>query len=79
MRVVEESADLVGHIHLSEPRLAPLGDGATDHGRAPAAIEEHLADRVACIEMLMTTEEPATESVERAVDFAVSTYRGTSS
>lgn len=79
VRVVEESAELVGHIHLSEPRLAPLGDGATDHRRAPAALEEHLADRVACIEMLMTTEEPATESVERAVDFAVANYRGAAS
>ncbi|WP_210438548.1 sugar phosphate isomerase/epimerase family protein [Nocardioides xinjiangensis] len=74
--VVDEVADLVGHVHLSEPGLAPLGDGASDHRRAPAALRAALADRVACIEMVMTTDEPATASVERAADFAVSTYGG---
>jgi sugar phosphate isomerase/epimerase len=72
--VVASAGDLVGHVHLSEPHLVPLGDGTSDHDHAAAALRDMLADRVACIEMLMTTDEPAQESVGRALDFALATY-----
>jgi sugar phosphate isomerase/epimerase len=74
--VVPEISPLVGHVHLSEPGLVPLGDGTTDHARAPAALRAQLPDHVACIEMLMTDDEAPTASVERAVRFAVDRYRG---
>lgn len=76
--VLCETADVVGHVHLSEPRLVPLGDGASDHHRAPAALAQHLGDRVACIEMVATTDEPPVQSVMRALEFAVTTYRAAS-
>ena len=76
--VVDDFAELVRHVHLSEPGLAPLGDGASDHADA-SAVRSRLSDRVACIEMLMTDEESAVTAVERAVDFAVATYGGTAS
>lgn len=74
-QVVGECADIIGHVHLSEPRLVPVGDGLTDHGRAASTIAKHLPDRVACIEMLMSTDEAPTAAVERAVRFVVRRYR----
>lgn len=74
-KVAEACADIVGHVHVSEPRLVPVGDGQTDHARAAAAIATYLPDRVACIEMLMTTDEVPVAAVERAVCFVTERYR----
>jgi sugar phosphate isomerase/epimerase len=76
--VVPASAEIVGHVHVSEPRLAPVGDGTADHERAARVLEEHLPGHVACIEMLMTESEPAVASVERAVAFVTQRYGGAS-
>ncbi len=55
MQVSERYATLVGHVHLSERGLKPLGssDGNFDHARAGAAFRQFLCskDRVFCIEM----------------------------
>jgi D-psicose/D-tagatose/L-ribulose 3-epimerase len=75
VEVVRACADLVGHVHLSEPRLAPVGTDETDHPRASSALAAYLPSHVACIEMVMTTDVPATESVARAVSFVIEHYR----
>ena len=72
--VVPDCRDLIGHIHLSEPDLAPLGDSATDHARAAAVIREHLPDLVAAIEMNATATETHPESIARALEVAQRFY-----
>ena len=67
-------APLIGHIHVSEPMLAPLGTGASPHAAASAAIARHLPGRVMTIEMVRAAEEPALGAVERAIGFARATY-----
>ena len=67
-------APLIGHIHLSEPMLAPLGTGSSPHAAASAAIARHLPGRVMTIEMVRAAEEPALAAVERAIGFARATY-----
>lgn len=73
--VLAEHAALIGHIHLSEPDLAPLGDCGVDHVALHAAMARVLPDHVATIEMLATSQEPPLKSVERALVFANRHYR----
>ena len=70
-------AGLVGHVHLSEPDLLPLGDGATDHAKVNAALERYLSDPLVSIEMLATKNEPHLASIERALQAAIKSYRVT--
>lgn len=72
---LKHCAALVGHIHASEPDLAPLGDGATDHSGAAAAIARCLPGHIVTVEMVATSAEPHLQSVERALDVALRYYR----
>lgn len=73
--VLEAHARHIGHIHLSEPDLAPLGDCGVDHGALHAAIAAALQSHVATIEMVATTTELPLSAVERALIFANHHYR----
>lgn len=74
-RVLQECAELIGHVHASEPDLVPLGDGATDHPRVRAALSDHLPDHVVTIEMLTKPPEPPLQAIERALLAATRHYR----
>lgn len=73
--VLAAHGPLVGHIHLSEPDLAPLGDKGVDHGALHRAIAAALPRHIGTIEMLATTAEPPLGAVERALRFANAHYR----
>ncbi|WP_374353639.1 sugar phosphate isomerase/epimerase family protein [Chitinimonas sp.] len=68
-------ADLVGHVHLSEPDLLPFGDGALDHVQIGAALRHYLPNHVLTVEMLAGKGETALQSVERALQCATRHYR----
>jgi D-psicose/D-tagatose/L-ribulose 3-epimerase len=70
--VLAAHAALVGHVHLSEPDLLPLGDGGTDHAAVSVALPAHVLS----IEMLATRDEPHLAAIERAVRLARRHYRG---
>jgi len=72
--VLQKYGSLMGHIHASEPNLVPLGDGETDHHKFAAGIGKHLADRTVSIEMLSTSPEAHSESIERALIVAKRHY-----
>lgn len=67
-------APLVGHIHLSEPLLKPLGDGDAPHGEAAKAIHALLPGSIMTIEMVRAEGESALAAVDRAIGFARRTY-----
>lgn len=73
--VLGTCALLVGHIHLSEPGLVPLGDGEASHEDLANALQKYLPDAVASIEMVATKGEPSLIAVDRAIRFACATYR----
>ncbi|TJZ78761.1 sugar phosphate isomerase/epimerase family protein [Chitiniphilus eburneus] len=73
--VLADNADLIGHVHASEPGLLPLGDGGADHLSMYQALLRHLPDHVVSIEMVATKEEPHLRAMERALSCAVSHYR----
>lgn len=74
-QVLSNHAHLIGHIHLSDPDLAPLGDHDVDHRVFHSAISAALPHHLGSIEMRATTAEPPVVSVERALRFATRHYR----
>lgn len=76
--VLRECADLIGHIHASEPDLVPLGDGGTDHAEVATALKHYLPNHVVSIEMVATKNEPHIVSIERALNVAIQHYRSDS-
>jgi sugar phosphate isomerase/epimerase len=73
--VLQDCANLIGHVHASEPDLLPLGDGGTDHDKVFAALAQHLPNHVVTIEMLATKNEQHLVSIERALNVAIQHYR----
>lgn len=73
--VLEDCAELIGHIHASEPDLLPLGDGGTDHEKMARAVAHYLPEHVVTIEMVATKTEPNAQSIERALQVARQHYR----
>lgn len=74
-KVLGASADIVGHVHASEPELVPLGDGGTDHRAVAGALMDALPDHVVSIEMVATADEAHLLSMKRALQVAIRHYR----
>ncbi|MDD2774359.1 MAG: TIM barrel protein [Gallionella sp.] len=73
--VLHDNAELIGHIHASEPDIAPLGDKDTDHAAIAIVLEHKLPEHIVSIEMLATKNESHLVSIERALKVAVQHYR----
>jgi len=74
-QVIREYAHIIGHVHASEPGLATLGDGKTDHAKGASALRRYLNDQVVSIEMLPAKDESHIVAIERALQVAVNYYR----
>jgi sugar phosphate isomerase/epimerase len=73
--VLMHHAELIGHVHASEPELAPLGDANTAHAAMAAAVAKWLPTHIVSIEMLATRNEPHPVAIERALGVAIRHYR----
>lgn len=74
--VLQTAAPYVGHVHISEPGLAVVGDSHADHKIYARAIRKALGDNtLVSIEMVATADEPHIESLERALAFVTTAYR----
>jgi sugar phosphate isomerase/epimerase len=74
--VLESCAKLIGHVHASEPEIAPLGDRGTDHATVAEGLRQFLPEHIVTIEMLATKNEPHLISIKRALGVAVLIYQG---
>jgi sugar phosphate isomerase/epimerase len=74
-QVIGQYADLIAHVHASEPDLKTLGDGATPHRRVHDALCKHLPDRIVTIEMIASESEPHLNSIARALQIAIAAYQ----
>lgn len=74
--VVAEAADVIGHVHASEPMLVTLGDGGAPHEAVAAALARLRPELTVTIEMAASTNEPHLEAVRRAVALAARVYGG---
>ncbi|MCC3246258.1 sugar phosphate isomerase/epimerase [Methylocystis sp. WRRC1] len=73
--VVSDFASIIGHVHASEPDLAPLGAGDADHAGTARALARHLPEQVVTVEFLATENEPHESAVARSLSIAVRQYR----
>lgn len=77
-QIVADNADIIGHIHASEPNLVTLADADTHHDRVADALFTRLPHHIVTIEMLAGTTEPHLTAIERALQVAVRHYRADS-
>lgn len=73
--LLTDAAPYIGHIHISEPALAVVGDGEADHLQFASAIRSTFADPLVIIEMVATQNEDHNASIERALQFVTKNYR----
>lgn len=73
--ILQRDADIIGHIHLSEPNLVPLGRGSANHVGISNALNSVLPHLIATIEMLETKSESSLVAIEEALNFVTRNYR----
>jgi sugar phosphate isomerase/epimerase len=78
VKVIHEHAGLVAHVHISEPGLVTLGDGATDHAAMAAQLRACLPEQTLTLEMLPLQNEDNFVALERAINVAIHHYRDAS-
>lgn len=72
--VMPVSGSLIRHVHLSEPRLDPLGSGGVDHRRFATALRQIAYTGLLSIEMLPPAGHTAADAVDAALAAAASAY-----
>lgn len=72
--VITEYCHLIGHIHLSEPKLVALGSGGVDHSHVNSCLLEKLADRVLTVEVLADPLDSNVSLIESSVKVALEHY-----
>jgi sugar phosphate isomerase/epimerase len=72
--LIQKYNKLIGHIHISEPGLAPPARDGGDHIAFSQAINENLHEHYVTIEMVAIKEQPHTEVVEKTLNFVVAQY-----
>ena len=75
--VLEDHGAAVGHVHISEPDLLPLGAGGTNHALMAEALKGLLPDRILTIEMLTNDLTPRLGVIGEALQLAARFYHGT--
>lgn len=74
-KLIPRVAPLIGHIHLCEPDLLPLGSGTTDHARMGEVIRRDLPGHWLTIEMLRPKDVSACSAMEQALKTAMHYYQ----
>lgn len=73
-KVIQDHADLIAHIHASEPDLKTLGDGSTLHRQVHKMLKKYLPNHIVTIEMVAAADEPHLVCIERALKIAIAAY-----
>ena len=73
--ILSNSGHLIGHIHASEPDLAPLTSNRTNHSLMYKAFLKYLPHHLVTIEMLATKNDPHLVSIKGTLMRAIEYYR----
>tara|TARA_B100001093_G_C26597382_1_gene914318 strand:+ start:29 stop:862 length:834 start_codon:yes stop_codon:yes gene_type:complete len=65
---------LIGHIHLSEPNLVPLGSCPAIHGEVAIALKKFLPEYPCTIEMLTNSSDNPKSIIDSSIKFITQTY-----
>ncbi|WP_282254707.1 TIM barrel protein [Stenotrophomonas sp. PS02299] len=72
-QLLQRHADIIGHVHLSEPGLAPLGTRDTNHAEMAILLRRHMGDIPLTIEMLRPAE--GEHAIRASLQFVLDHYR----
>jgi sugar phosphate isomerase/epimerase len=72
---IAASREWMAHFHISEPQLAIIGEGCTDHAAAARALRQIAYKHWVSIEMLNKTSLPNAQAVRKALVCATEHYR----
>jgi len=70
---IATNADIIGHVHASEPKLAAMGEAGAPHAATAAALRQHCPDLPVTIEMV-ATEGPQAARIARSIDVVQALY-----
>ena len=68
--IIPDFLHIIGHVHISEPALAPLGSAATNHANIASVLDVYFPNKYASIEMLASEGGVCVESIERSIQIA---------
>ncbi|WP_312583634.1 TIM barrel protein [Atlantibacter sp.] len=74
-QILQDTKELVGHVHISEAQLVPPGDSYHHHHKLAHALSTYLPEYIGTIEMLASTSETHVSSVRRALKHVTTLYR----
>ncbi|WP_426607607.1 sugar phosphate isomerase/epimerase family protein [Pantoea anthophila] len=74
-QVISGNVDIIGHVHLSEPNLIPLGRSEVNHAEVAEVLNRLLPQSIATIEMLVPKEENALTAIDASLSFVTEHYR----
>lgn len=74
-QVISDNEDIIGHVHLSEPNLIPLGRSDVNHADVAAVLNRLVPQRIATIEMLVPKDENALAAIGESLSFVTKHYR----
>ena len=66
--------DLIGHVHLSEPQLLPVGTGTCDHQSCAKALAQTMPDALATVEMLTRSAQDPIAAIKDSILFSQQAY-----
>ena len=69
--ILKAGGDMIGHIHISEPHLAPLTD--LNHLEFANQLKQNHGDRYATIEMSEPKQEPL-QKIKQSIEWAKKCY-----
>ncbi|RVT90518.1 sugar phosphate isomerase/epimerase family protein [Sphingomonas crocodyli] len=71
--LIAANADIIGHVHASEPQLVAIGEGGSEHDRAASALRAHRPDKIVTIEMAAIAG-PQRDRVDRSIGRTIAAY-----
>ena len=66
--------NLIGHVHLSEPQLLPVGTGTCDHQSCATALAQTMPDALVTLEMLTRSAQDPIAAIKDSVLFSQQAY-----
>jgi D-psicose/D-tagatose/L-ribulose 3-epimerase len=74
-KIIKSVATIIHHIHISEPKLAPLNKDNPYHKKAAEAIQTYLPEMPMTIEMLTSNSNSSIQQICNAIELIQQVYR----
>jgi len=72
--IIPKISHLVGHVHISEPQLAPLNINNEYHQIIAPLLQKYLPEKDITIEMLTSNEKVCLSEIEQSIEFVKNVY-----